>query len=330
MNSSKESSYEERRRKIKKVVERVKEALNLSSKDYVVIEFPIRYKERSIDIVALDNEGHNMVIRIKPSITLSKEEIEDLVEASLALDAIPLMVSEDENLYDNIVYEREGIYVLNERTLENICLRPTELIALYRKGDLYVSLNSKAFKELKTIKKYTLSDLSFRTGISRRTLFDYEREDSIISIDVAERLVEVLGEDVVKTINLKIMRREFIRKISKIRTSKGRLSKLSILNRKLRMLIKDRNIESIHYLRKSAPDYIIKDEEKSFETIVDTTAKKYTLREVIKKIMETVKITDLINGKTNVIVNRDRSKVLIDELSTQISINKLDIMKINE
>jgi len=330
MNSSKESSYEDRRKKIRKVIERVKEALNLSNKDYVVVEFPIRYKERSIDIVALDNEGHNMVIRIKPSITLSREEIEDLVEASLALDAIPLMVSEDESLYDNIVYEREGIYVLNERTLENICLRPTELIALYRKGDLYVSLNSKAFKELKTSKKYTLSDLSFRTGISRRTLFDYEREDSIISIDVAERLVDVLGEEVVKTINLKIMRREFIRKVSKIRMNKNRLSKLGMLNKKLRILIKDKNIESIHHLRKSAPDFIIKDEERSFETIVDATVRKYTLREVIKKIIETVKITDLISGKTNVIVNQERNRVLIDELSTQISINKLDIVKVNE
>jgi len=326
MSSGRESIFEERKKLVKKVLERVKDTLDLSNKNYAIIQFPTRYKERSIDIVAIDEQGQNIVLRVKPTLSISRDEVDDLIKASLALNAVPLMVTEDESLFDNIVYEREGIYILNERTLENMCLRPSELIALYRKGDLYVTLDSKAFKRLKSLRSFSLGDIAYRTGISRRTLYEYEREGGMVSIDLAERLVEVLGEDVVKTISLKTIRKEFIKKVSRVESKD--LSKLR--REKIVSLISNKKVKAVFDLKRSAPDYIVRNEERRIDIIVDATSKRYTLKEMVKKVTESIKVSNLVGGVTNLIVNRDKGLTLIDELSTQISINKLDIIKIND
>ena len=329
MNTDKNTFSEERRKVLKRIVERVKDTLLSSNKNFVVLQFPPRYKERSIDIVAIDEEGQNLIIRVKPLPTLGKDEVEDLVRASLAFDAVPIMVAHSNEIYDNIVYEKESIYILNERTFENLCLRPSELVALYRKGDLYLKLNSENFKRIKELRKYSLSDLSYKTGISRRTLFSYEREDSMISIEAAEKLVDILGEDVVRTIDLKIISKEFRKRISKYRRVQEYNEE--IINNKLKLLIKSKgiNVKSIYPLKKSAPDYIIEEsEEGNVKAVVDATTNRYTLKEVVKKIIESIKIANLVKGETNIIVSNEISKAITDELSTQISSNKYEIVKI--
>jgi len=151
----------------------------------------------------------------------------------------------------------------------------------------------------------------------------------MISIEAAEKLVDILGEDVVRTIDLKIISKEFRKRISKYRRVQEYNEE--IINNKLKLLIKSKgiNVKSIYPLKKSAPDYIIEEsEEGNVKAVVDATTNRYTLKEVVKKIIESIKIANLVKGETNIIVSNEISKAITDELSTQISSNKYEIVKI--
>ncbi len=318
-----------RKKDIKKIFSRVKDVLDLSSQDYVLVQFPSKYKERSIDIVTSGNEG-NLVIRIKLSSHIGKGEVEDLIKASITFEAVPIIVSDDDELYDNIVYEKEGVFILNERTFENICLRRKELIAIYKKGELYVPLNKEVLGELRLRRDYSISELSYLTGISRRTLYEYEREGGLVSIEVAEKLVSTLGEDVIKSVDLKTMFEEFTRNVKVMKYIVSRDINDKVVNvLKTHYGLSDEDILSIFTIKKSAPDILIKSIDEEVKTIVKAEPKKYTLKDIVRKVVESIKIADLMGSEAGLILKREDEGRILDELSSQISTNKLSVLRIS-
>ena len=268
-----------------------------------------------------DNESE--IIRVKLNARVSKEESKDLIRASKALNAVPMIVTNDPEVYDNIVYEKEGVYVINDRTFENLYLRPNELITLYKKGDLYVSLNKEVFKKLRSKLNLTISEVAFKTGISRRTIYGYEREGGIITIETAERLLEVLGEEIIQAVNLKVMRGEFRRKH---REFSEECSKELLV--KVRRYLSGR----VYEIKKSAPDFIVSDEEE-VAVYVDAvlSKRKYTLRDLVRKTVESVKLSDILKkGSAGIMLSSANEEVIKDELSSYVDMNKVNIIKVNE
>ncbi len=322
---------EGRRRRLRRILERVKEALSMSNKEYILLHFPSKYKERSIDVIAIDTkESNNLIIRVKLKSKVSKEEANDLKKASLVLDAVPLIVSDDSSLYDNIVYERDGVFLMNERTLENVCSQKDELIALYRKGDLYLRLNDRYLSELRERSKLTLSEISYLTGISRRTILTYEKEGGFVTVEVADRLVSALGEDVIKSISLDVMFNEFHRKVSEDSLSINLDTKENkVLIKRIREYLSIEDTPKTFKIEKSAPDILVRSSEE-IAALVDATSglRKYTIKEIVKKIGETIKLADLVRGRAGVVVNNSSYfNALLDELSTTNYLNKIEVIK---
>ncbi|MCD6323938.1 MAG: hypothetical protein J7L55_02375 [Desulfurococcales archaeon] len=311
------SRVRDRREDLRRLFSRVVDTLSRAGKKYAPLKFPTSYRERSIDLIAVGKDGKNAVLRIKSGSRITKEEAEDLRKASLALDSIPIAVSDDPSLYDNIIYEKEGVYLMNERTLDNLYNKPNEIIALYRKGDLYLVVNRDAIKRERARKEMSLGDASYALNLSRKMIYTYEKEGGMVTIETAEKLVNLFGTDAVMSVNHEMIREDFM--------NKARRKVEADATDVIKEIVEG---GEAYKLRKSAPDYIVKGED--VETVIDATSKEFSLRKVVKKVTECVKLSEFAWSNVHLLVTPSRVEVVRDELSTQVSLNKIRLHKIRK
>jgi|YelNatPaOPRAMG01_1025707.scaffolds.fasta_scaffold65060_2 predicted transcriptional regulator len=187
----------------------------------VELDYPANYRERSIDFVASLEEYYrerprrplgSMVIRVSPGkVSVSSEVEEDLAKFADAVDGVPVVVSDE--LYDNIVFDHGEVFLSNERTLENL-VKERELIALYRRNELYVALNVELIEKELRRGSLRLSELSNTLGLSKKSVESCLKGLGLINIDKAEKLVTELGPEMVLSINYETLRELFKRKQS--------------------------------------------------------------------------------------------------------------------
>lgn len=315
------ASYKSSRKEdVRRLFNRIVSTLERIGKRYALLQFPSSYRERSIDFVTVGGGTENAVIRVKVGSRVSREEAEDLVKASLAFDSVPIVVSDDPSLYDNIIYEKEGVYLMNERTLENMYTKPNEIIALYRKGDLYLVADKDVIRERRAQKNLSLGDVSYLTNISRKMIYMYEKEGGMVAVETAEKLVNVFGADAVKSVTFKVIKSDFLKKANRFIDKSGSSENvLKVIERE----------GEVYGLRKSAPDYIISGEE--VVTVVDATSKEgFSLRKVVKKVTECVKLSEVAHTDVQVLVTSERLPTVKDELSTRIDLSKVILHKVRE
>jgi putative transcriptional regulator len=304
-----------RRRELKTLVERVKAALSIKGYTYAIINYPSKYRERSIDVVAASREGR-LLIRIKvSSARINKDEARDLMMASRALDAVPIVVSSDRDMIDNVVYEKDGIFIVNERTFENILLKPEEVFTICKKGEFYVPIDPKAISRKRYEKGLSLGDVSYLTGISRRTIYGYEKEGGMVTLETAERLLDVLGEEVIRSVTISLFKEEVRQRPVK---------------REERTYVRIARVfgGTIYELRKSAPDFLVTKEEE-LDIVVDASIPaRFSVKDVIRKVEESLKMSLVLDGEVEVLVNKEYESVIKDELSTRVSLNKLDMIRL--
>ncbi|MEM1601570.1 MAG: helix-turn-helix domain-containing protein [Sulfolobales archaeon] len=309
---------DQRKREVKLLLERVKNILSRHGYSFEVINYPSSYRERSIDLVAVRN-GDRLLLRIKVGIkNVHKEEVSDLINASSAINALPLILN-DEITYDNVVHERDGIYIISDKTLNNILRNSSDVFLIQKRSGLYIRINSKKLERIKSEKGLSLGELALSSGVSRRMVFDYLRSDCNVSLEVAERLIEVLGEDIITPITVESLKSGLSKVVPETTMESNKL--LSILE-----LDKDRAV--VYKINKSAPDYIVitKDGcELSF--VVEGDISKITMKDVVRKILETEKLTRVIPSDIKTILGRELRDPVLDELSVYgANLNKVTIV----
>jgi len=317
-----------RKDRVRKLYNDVVNILKYSNKDFITISFPTSHRERSIDVITYSDEKTvNMVVRVKDRSFVSKDEVKDLVKASLAFNAVPLVVSEDQQVYDNIVFEREGVYVLNERTLNNLLSNREELITLYKKGELYLKVDKDKFLESRLKRNLSLNALAYLTNISRKTLEAYEKRGGNVTIETAEKLVAVLGEDVIKAVTLEYIHEDFKEKQQE--TLIDLTPKLQETIRKGLEKVVDLNRSEVRVydLRKSAPDYLIRNDE-LIATVNAVDFSRYGLKEITIKILECLKLSELTDAEVSVLVDKDKAHLLEESLSALGKSSKIELIKL--
>ncbi|PUA33301.1 MAG: hypothetical protein B7O98_02390 [Zestosphaera tikiterensis] len=317
-----------RKDRVRKLYNDVVNILKYSNKDFITISFPTSHRERSIDVITYSDEKTvNMVVRVKDRSFVSKDEVKDLVKASLAFNAVPLVVSEDQQVYDNIVFEREGVYVLNERTLNNLLSNREELITLYKKGELYLKVDKDKFLESRLKRNLSLNALAYLTNISRKTLEAYEKRGGNVTIETAEKLVAVLGEDVIKAVTLEYIHEDFKEKQQE--TLIDLTPKLQETIRKGLEKVVDLNRSEVRVydLRKSAPDYLIRNDE-LIATVNAVDFSRYGLKEITIKILECLKLSELTDAEVSVLVDKDKAHMLEESLSALGKSSKIELIKL--
>ncbi len=313
------SVVDDRKQELKLAFESIKVLLRRCGYESKVINFPANHRERSIDLIAVKDDIR-LLIRVKVGTKgISRDETADLIKAASAIDALPIVLN-NEATYEDVVSEREGIYVMCSKTLNNILKGTNDVFILERRGELLVRINSRKLESYRLARGLSLGDLALLSGVSRRMIFEYLRNDSNVTLNVAEKLIEILDEDIVEPINMETLKTLFNKAPSDI-TDPEVNELLGILNV---------NDSHIYKINKSAPDYILRrvDYQPNVGFIINgRNMTKTPFKFIVRKVLETDKLTSIISSDITVILRDDAKKPLVDELSTyNLNTNKVSII----
>ncbi len=147
-----------------------------------------------------------LFIKVSPNIDVVTEgQAEDLKRLSSFFKASPLIVgvrTKTGELEEGVVYERFKVHALRPETLYDV-LSEGELPAVFaERGGLYVRINGRLLKELRERSGYSVGELAKLVGVSRKSVLNYERGETAISLDVALRLEDVFNEPLAEPIDI--------------------------------------------------------------------------------------------------------------------------------
>ncbi len=126
---------------------------------------------------------------------------ENLKKLGRSIDLTPLIVYSEEVLDDSLIACR-GVPAINLRTFKKI-LRGEELPFIYfDKGGIYVKLHGDIIRARRERKGMSLGELAYRVGVSRRMIYEYESGRADATLDVALKLIKILGDEILERLNL--------------------------------------------------------------------------------------------------------------------------------
>ena len=119
--------------------------------------------------------------------------------------AAPLVVSElahDKPLEEDTVYSRYSVYVVTGKTLRSVAFRTGFPLVNASPGGYFVEVDGALIEKRRKELGFSIGNLAGMIGVSRRTLYGYERCMAKASVSSAYNLAKVLGVPVVKPINV--------------------------------------------------------------------------------------------------------------------------------
>ncbi len=123
----------------------------------------------------------------------------ELKKISFFFKATPLLVVNIAE--DDVVYRRYGIVAINVNTLRKILL-DTPIFIMSERGGYYVRISQENLRRIREQRNYSLRDLANLLGVSRKAVYEYERGESKVSLEVAKRLYDLFGESIIEPINV--------------------------------------------------------------------------------------------------------------------------------
>ena len=136
---------------------------------------------------------------------LSPNDCRELRVISESISAASLLVGEkarEKPLEDDTVYTRYGIVAVTPRTFENIAIHKTEPLFQAGPGGYYVEVDGEALKRKRQELGLSVGEMAEMVGLSRRTLYGYERGMAKASVTAAYSLIATLGIPVAKPLNI--------------------------------------------------------------------------------------------------------------------------------
>jgi putative transcriptional regulator len=157
------------------------------------------------DFVARKND--NLIfVKVQPDIdNLLPSDSVELNEISGTVSAASLLISEktrERPLEDDTVYSRYDVLAVTPRTFQSIVIRKSYPLIQAGPGGYYVEIDGGAIKCKRQELGLSAGDVAEMIGISRRTLYGYERGMAKASVATAYNLIGTLGIPVAKTVNV--------------------------------------------------------------------------------------------------------------------------------
>lgn len=148
----------------------------------------------------------SLLVKVESDINdLSSGDSMELKILSDCLSATSLLVSgktRERPLEDDTVYLRYNISAVTLRTFENIVIRNTHPLIQAGPGGYYVEIDGGAIRRRRQELGLSIGEIAEMIGISRRTLYGYERGMAKASVAVAYNLEWILGIPVARSINV--------------------------------------------------------------------------------------------------------------------------------
>ena len=164
-----------------------------------------RSRPSCFDIAARKNSSI-IFIKVQPDIgCVSPYDSLELRIISENVSAASLFISEktrEKPLEDDTVYSRYRVLAVTSKTFENIVLRKIYPLIQAGPGGYYVEIDGEAIKRRRQELGLSVGEIAEKVGISRRTLYGYERGMAKSSVTAAYNLLCTLGVPVAKTVNI--------------------------------------------------------------------------------------------------------------------------------
>ncbi len=151
---------------------------------------------------------NNTVLLIKTHADIDTFSHQDATELKIISDhvsAASLIISQkthDKPLEDDTVYSRHDIFVVTEKTIKNIALQTANPLVYAGPGGYFVEIDSALVERRRKELGMSMGKLAEMIGVSRRTLYGYERGMAKASVTSAYNLAKTLGIPVAKPINI--------------------------------------------------------------------------------------------------------------------------------
>jgi len=121
------------------------------------------------------------------------------------VSAASLIISQQAHgkpLEDDTVYSRNAIFVITEKTIKNLTLQTANPLIYAGPGGYTVEVDGALIETRRKELGLSVGKLAVMIGVSRRTLYGYERGMTKASVTSAYKLAKTLGVPVAKPINV--------------------------------------------------------------------------------------------------------------------------------
>lgn len=162
-------------------------------------------RQSCFDFAARKNDTAVLVKVMSDVDTFSPHGARELKVIADRFSASSLLISQQAHgkpLEDDTVYSRNGIFVVTEKTIRNIALRTANPLIYAGPGGYSVEVDGELVERRRKELGLSIGKLAVMIGVSRRTLYGYERGMAKASVKSAYKLAETLGVPVAKPINV--------------------------------------------------------------------------------------------------------------------------------
>lgn len=155
------------------------------------------------DILARKGSQILLIKVLTDANSIAEEYADGMKKLSSYIKASPLVIAEKagNELENNVVYSRLGIFTLNFETFKNSVENKFPFIKKTQAG-LTASVSGERLKGLREKLGYSLSTLSKKIGVSPRMISKYENSGAEITVQKAYKMYDVFGGNVFKRIDV--------------------------------------------------------------------------------------------------------------------------------
>lgn len=241
----------------------------------------------------------------------------ELRALSKHLSAAPILVcgkTRNRTMEDDTIYSRYGIYAITPLTLEDIAMHGNNPLVNANPGGYYVRLDGEKLKRERQKRGLSAGKLAEMTGISRRTIYGYEKGLSRASVGAAYNLEYVLGIPLAQGTDVfrqpefdqgfLATARRLISTHHCLRSVEHKLSKLNIF---------------VAHIRRAPFDFIAKSPEKGVNIVGGVVEAKE--RNLERRVKEIVSVGNVLNAQPLLIAENEQESsangipcILNDEL----------------
>lgn len=147
-----------------------------------------------------------LLIKILANIdSMNSAYARQMMKISNMLSASPVLIgrrTRTADMEEGLVYERFGIPAISPETLEEILIRRILPLIFSSRGGYYVKIDGKLLRDIRRERKLSLGAIAEHVGVSRRTVYNYEKNIGGATFETALKLEEFLDESLAVPMNI--------------------------------------------------------------------------------------------------------------------------------
>lgn len=222
---------------------------------------------------------------------LSQNDFFELEKISDCVRATPILVSEsmrERPLEDDTVYSRYNIVAVTPKTFENFVAKNVSPLIQAGPGGYYVEIDCEAIRRRRQELGLSVGEMAEMVGLSRRTLYGYERGMAKASVTAAYNLMCALGIPIAKPVNI------FEKPRNQRKCFLTRAKRMIAKNKVVRRFLKKFSRCNITAVRKAPFDFVITVPEEETRIIGGVASEKE--RKLERRVDEILSVSKVVRA----------------------------------